>query len=145
MTESAAIALHIADLAPTSGLVPGVGSPERPVFLRWLIFLVAAIYPTFTYGDEPGRFVTGASAESELRRSTDAYRERCWQVVEAAIEPRPFFLGTQFSVLDIYVSVMTRWRPRRSWFAPHCPKLHAVAVTTDNEPRLAGIWARNQS
>src|SRR5215813_350416 len=46
MTESAAIALHIADHAPASNLVPPAGDPSRDAFLRWLVFLVANIYPT---------------------------------------------------------------------------------------------------
>jgi GST-like protein len=145
MTESAAMALHIADFAPASGLVPSVGDPERPAFLRWLVFLVATIYPTFTFGDEPARYVTGEAAERELRQSTDTYRERCWRMVEEAAQARPYFLGERFSVLDVYLSVMSRWRPRRPWFAEHCPKLHSIAKRIDAEPLLAAVWARNQT
>src|SRR5262252_5996469 len=43
MTESAAIALYVADRTP--GLLPPAGDPTRPAALRWLVFLVAAIYP----------------------------------------------------------------------------------------------------
>jgi hypothetical protein len=32
-------------------------APERAKFLRWLVFIVANIYPTFTYADDPSRFV----------------------------------------------------------------------------------------
>lgn len=53
MTESAAIILHLADLAPQAKLAPAADDPLRPHFLRWLVFLVAALYPTFTYGDDP--------------------------------------------------------------------------------------------
>jgi GST-like protein len=38
---------------------------------------------------------------------------------------------------------MTRWRPRRDWFAEQCPKLHAIALACDADPRLAPVWARN--
>jgi len=48
MTESAAMVLYAADLAPSAGLVPGAGEASRPAFLRWLIYLVASVYPTFT-------------------------------------------------------------------------------------------------
>jgi GST-like protein len=49
MTESAAITLHLADVAGSNALVPASGDTFRPRFLRWLVFLVANIYPTFTY------------------------------------------------------------------------------------------------
>jgi GST-like protein len=38
---------------------------------------------------------------------------------------------------------MSHWRPRRAWFAEHCPKLHEVALRVDGDPRVAGVWARN--
>jgi glutathione S-transferase len=64
MTESAAIILHLADEAPHAGLAPAAQDATRPMFLRWLAFIVAAIYPTFTYGDEPARW-TGDGRASQ--------------------------------------------------------------------------------
>lgn len=142
MTESAAIILHISDRAPQAGLVPAADDPLRPVFLRWLLFLVAAIYPTFTYGDDPGRWVRQEAA-NDLRASTDAHREKLWRHIETQIAAPPWWLGERFSALDIYVSVMSRWRPRRGWFAEHCPKLHGIARQVDGLPGIARTWARN--
>jgi GST-like protein len=144
MTESAAMVLHVADVAPAAGLAPPPGDPSRPAFLRWLVFLVASVYPNFTYGDEPSRHVAGEAAAAELRASTDAFAQRCWTQVEAAAAPGgAWLLGDRFSALDLYVSVMSRWRPRRAWFAERCPRLHAVALRVDADPRLARAWARN--
>src|SRR3954471_21721690 len=53
MTESGAITLHLADVAPDSGLAPPPDHPDRPAFLRRLVFIVAALYPTWAYGDDP--------------------------------------------------------------------------------------------
>ena len=52
------------------------------------------------------------------------------------------FLGPRFSALDIYIAVMTRWRPRHGWFEAECPRLYAVALRADGEPCLAGVWRR---
>lgn len=143
MTESAAIVLHAAEETPASRLAPTPGSPARAGFLRWLEYLVASIYPTFTFGDEPGRWVPGDEAAAALRRRTDEYRQFLWQVMEAGIGPGPWVLGADFSALDIYVSVMTRWRPRRDWFKEACPRLHGIAAAVDRMPSLAPVWARN--
>jgi GST-like protein len=140
LTESAAIVLRAADLAPGSGLAPAASDPERAAFLRWLVFLVAAVYPTFTYGDDPKRWVTTAS--DELRRSTDAHRKVLWQQLEAAAGA-PWFLGERSSALDVFVCVMTRWRPGRAWFAESCPRLLAIAHSMDRRPELASVWAVN--
>jgi GST-like protein len=142
MTESAAITLYLADVAGRDDLVPAAGEAVRPAFLRWLVFLVANVYPTFTYADDPARFVPGEAAQQGFRGNVDAYAQRLWLQVEGAADA-PWFLGQRFSALDIYAAVMTRWRPRRAWFAASCPKLHAIALRTDAEARLAAVWRRN--
>jgi GST-like protein len=142
MTESAAITLHLADVTGSTELVPAPDEPVRPGFLRWLVFLVANIYPTFTYADDPARFVPGEAAQQGFLANVDAYAQRLWQQVEETAGA-PWFLGERLSALDIYVAVMTRWRPRRAWFDQHCPRLHAIALKIEAQPRLATAWQRN--
>jgi GST-like protein len=138
MTESAAIALHLDELVPAAGLLPAPHDPLRRDAVRWLVFLVAAVYPTFTYGDEPEKWV--GDAGPRLGEATGAHRQALWRQVEGAARG-PWFLGARFSVLDIYVAAMTRWRPGRAWFAEHAPKLAAIAAAADDEPRLRALWA----
>jgi GST-like protein len=142
LTESAAITLYLSDLTGRDDLVPPPQAPERAEFLRWLIYLVANIYPTFTYADVPARFVEVEAAQKPFRTALDRYGERLWRNVEAAAKG-PWFLGARFSALDLYLAVMTRWRPKRPWFAEHAPKLHAAAEAADATPRLKEVWARN--
>jgi GST-like protein len=142
MTESAAITLYLAEVACDDELVPVPGDSLRPQFLRWLIFLVANIYPTFTYADVPARFVTGEAAQTAFRDSVDRYAAQLWGLVDAEAKG-PWFLGERFSALDIYIAAMTRWRPRRAWFAQHCTSLHTIAGRADALPRLAAVWQRN--
>ncbi|HEU4530913.1 MAG TPA: glutathione S-transferase family protein [Steroidobacteraceae bacterium] len=143
MTESAAIALYLSEQAPEAGLAPPVGDDSRPQFLRWLIFLVADVYATYYYADKPEKFVNGAQAAGELKASIRAHRENLWRMVERAIEPAPWFLGRQLSALDVFVTVMTRWTPRREWFAANCPKLTSIVRRLDDDARLKPIWQRN--
>lgn len=142
MTESAAITLHLADVAARSDLVPKPGDATRPAFLRWLVFIVANIYPTFTYADDPARFITVEAAREPFRTSVHDYAQRLWAMVEQAAGT-PWFLGERFSALDVYVATMTRWQPRRPWFAANCPRLTAIALKADAETRLRATWARN--
>jgi GST-like protein len=144
MTESAAITLYLSETTGRSDLVPAPGSPDRARFLRWLVFLVANIYPTFTYADDPARFVTGAEAQGAFRQNVDAYGRKLWRIVEGEAG-EPWFLGDHFSALDIYIAAMTHWRPRRQWFAEHCPRLNTIARGADQLPRLTEMWARNHT
>jgi GST-like protein len=142
MSESAAITLLLADIAGNDSLVPAPGASERAAFLRWLVFIVANIYPTFTYADDPARFVSVNAARDPFRAATDAYAQRLWKQTETAARG-PWFLGERFSALDIYVGVMTRWRPKRGWFETETPRLFAIARRADARPELADVWKRN--
>ena len=142
MSESAAITLLLADLTGQDSLVPGPMAKERGRFLRWLVFIVANIYPTFTYADDPSRFVSVNAARDPFRAATDAYAQRLWRQL-ATEAGAPWFLGERMSALDLYLGVMTRWRPKRAWFEDNTPKLAAIAKQADALPRLAAIWARN--
>lgn len=144
LTESAAITLWVGDQRPGTGLVPGAGDPRRVEFLRWLVWLVAAVYPTFTYGDHPERFVHGQEPGQQLLASTSARREQLWRQFEQSVAPAPYLLGAEPSALDLYVAVMTTWRPRLAWFQTHCPKLHAVAAQVARIDALRPVWQRNE-
>ncbi len=142
LTESAAITLWLSEELGSDQLVPDPGAPERAAFLRWLVFLVANIYPCFTFGDDPARFVQAADARDGYREAVDARLRQLWEVVEAAASS-PWFLGDRFSALDLYVAVMTRWRPGQAWFARETPRLSAIATAVEALPELAEPVAAN--
>ncbi len=142
LTESAAITLLLAEQNLENSLAPPVGDAARAAFLRWLIWFVANLYPTFTYADDPARFVDQVDAQPGFLAAVDAYALNLWNQVEGAANG-PWFLGDRFTALDIYIAVMTHWRPRRPWFAAHCPKLYDIAVAADAEPRLGEVWRTN--
>lgn len=142
MSESAAITLLLAEIAGQDTLVPKAGAPERARFLRWLVFIVANIYPTFTYADDPSRFVSVSAARDPFRAATDAYAQRLWRQVNGEAKS-PYFLGDRFSALDLYIGIMTRWRPKRGWFETETPELFAIARTVDQVPQLRPVWTRN--
>ena len=142
MTESAAITLYLAEFTGEETLAPPPGSAERQTFLRWLVYIVANIYPTYTYGDEPSRFVSGTAAQDDFRQHVDDYRERLYSVLEDQSDT-PWFLGERFSAIDVYACVLTHWEPGREWFEKHAPKLVAIADATMQVDALRDCWQRN--
>lgn len=141
MTESAAITLYLPDIARSDLLVPRPDALERASFLRWLVFLVANVYPTFTYADVPTRFVPEAAADPFLA-AVDQHRKTLWRAVEGAVS-EPWFLGARFSALDLYLGTMTRWEPGQAWFATETPRLAAIGARARADDRVAAIFARH--
>ena len=142
LTESAAITLWLAESNDADSLVPRPGDALRAPFLRWLVYLVANVYPTYTYGDDPSRFVAGEEAQRSFRDHVYAYRNKLYSQLET-VAGAPWFLGARFSALDVYVCAMTRWRPGREWFAVNAPQLSAIAARAEQVPQLAECWRRN--
>jgi GST-like protein len=144
MTESAAITLWLADQSKSSELVPESDAQDRAQFLRWLIFITSNIYPTYTYADDPARFVLNKAAQNEFTEAVSQYVKKLYKMLNAEASS-PWFLGERFSAIDIYICTMTHWRPRRQWFAANTSNLVAIADTTKAIPRLSQVWARNFS
>ncbi|WP_435953936.1 glutathione S-transferase family protein [Dryocola sp. BD626] len=140
MTETAAIALMLLDKHPE--LAPPPDTPERQRFYRLLVWLVANVYPTFTYGDDTSRWTQ--SGEEELLASTNRYRERLYLWLETQLGDGPYIFGEKISLLDAYPAVMINWRPRQAWFEKHTPKLYAIAQKVREDERLREVLSRNE-
>ena len=65
----------------------------------------------------------------------------CWAMMDAQVEPGRYTLGDSLTVLDLYVTVVSRFRPRRQRFYAVAPKLAEVVKRVDTDPRLAAFWA----
>jgi GST-like protein len=144
LTESLAILHYIDDQKPDARLIPPRGDASRAAFYRWAVFLVAAVYPTFTYGDDTSKWVADEEGARQLRESTNRHRESLWRQMEAEAGA-PWFLGDERSALDLYIAPMTYWRPGRKWFAANAPKLFAIAERTAATPKVAAILKKHFS
>jgi GST-like protein len=143
LSQSAAIVLHLNDVAPNANLIPPAQSPKRLKFYHWFQYINAAIYPTFTFGDFPERWVPEEASE-KLVNSTNDYRKQLWLEVEKVCEA-PYFLGSEFSAVDLYIAVMLAWRPREDWFKEHTPKLFAVCEKIRNTSPFREVFERNKA
>jgi GST-like protein len=142
MTESTAILIYLADSHPDSGLGPGLDSPMRPRFLRWMSFISAQIYALYWIRDDITRLAADKAHEGVLRERTAARIDFCWRIMETQVQPSgDFMLGDDVSVLDLYLAVVSRWGPRRRAFYEAAPHLGEVARRVDADPRLASLWA----
>jgi len=142
MTESAAILIHLAERHPEANLAPDAASPLRPRFLRWMSFISAQIYALYWIRDQPDRLAADKAHEPVLLERTATRIRQAWATMDDGIAPAGrFLLGDEISVLDLYVTVVSRWGPRRRAFYAAAPGLAAIVRAVDAEPRLAAFWA----
>ncbi|POT55292.1 glutathione S-transferase [Citrobacter amalonaticus] len=139
MTETAAIALMILDRRPD--LAPPVGRPERHTFQRLLIWLVANVYPTFTFADYPERWVPGAP--EQLQKNCLEYRKSLYIWLNDQLSAEPYAFGEQLTLLDCYLCVMRTWGPRHDWFQENTPNISAIADAVCQIPQLRTVLKNN--
>ena len=143
MTESAAILIDLADRHPAAASRARAQRPPPPAIpaldgLRFLRHLLAAL-------DQTRRRAASARPPESRNAVVDAVHERiafCWQNMDAQIAPGRYLLGDELTVLDLYVTVVSRFGPWRKRFYAAAPKMTPVVKRVDAEPRLAEFWAR---
>ena len=140
MTESAAMLIHLVDTYGKLG--PAPGDPMRAQFLRWMVFIPASIYAMYWLRDVPSRLAQGKEAEAVLLERTADRIADCWGIMDEQVSPGRYILGDELTVLDLYVTVLSRWRPQRRRFYEMAPKLAEVVRRVDADPRLADFWPR---
>jgi GST-like protein len=142
MTESAAILIYLADANLQSHLAPEPLDPLRRQFLRWMVYVSSAIYSLHWIKPDVRRI----GAPIELREPVvQAVHDRiafCWHNMDAQITPSKYLLGDELTVLDLYVTVVSRFGPGRTKFYEAAPGMAPVVRRVDAEPRLKDFWAR---
>ena len=140
MTESAAILIYLADRYASAGLAPTPADPRRAQYLRWMVYVSSAIYSLHWIKPDVRRIGAPESARDAV---VDAVHERiafCWRNMDGQLSPGRYLLGDELSVLDLYVTVVSRFGPWRDRFYEVAPRMTPVVRRVDEEPRLTAFW-----
>ena len=123
-------------------VVAGAGSGKTATMVDRVVWLVANVYPTFTYADYPERWAPAAA--EQLVENCRQYRNNLYLWFEQQLAARPWALGASVTLLDCYIAAMYRWGPRQAWFDDHAPKFAAIARAVCQRPELAVALRRNK-
>ena len=122
ITETAAIAIYLADLFPAAHLAPDIGDPARGTYLRWMIFYQAAVEPAAT--DHYLKHAPG----SPSMMGYGTY-DATVAALAGALAKGPYILGERFSAADVVAGSGVRWMlmfkllPQRPEFTRYADRL----------------------
>lgn len=143
MTESAAIMIHLADIHPAARMAPAIDAPERPKYLRWMLFLAAQVYPSDLRFFYPQRYTADASGAAAIREKAGEMMMAEFAIYAGALGDGPFLLGSRMSAVDIYAAMLCTWAPDMGQlFAAH-PQLGRMYEAVVAVPEVKAVWARN--
>ena len=109
ITESAAVVLHVGDRFPESGLNPPVGTPERSLVYRRLIFLTNTLQATLMRWFYPERYTTDPAGAQALRARAAEEVRVIYDQLERDLEGREWIVGDSRTGADLYLFMLTRW------------------------------------
>lgn len=143
VSESGAMMIAIAEAHPESGMAPALGTPARPAFLRWMVYLAANVYPAVRRIYYSGDVVENEAVHDEVRRLAMVELQRDWTVMESSLTPAPYLLGAAPTALDLYAAMLSRWAIDQDWFRKACPKLAGARDRIEADPKVAAVWREN--
>ncbi|MFN3349256.1 glutathione transferase GstA [Pseudorhodoplanes sp.] len=119
LTEGAAIIQYLADIRPEAKLAPAAGTMQRARLQEQLVFIASELHNAFTplFNDKAAEAEKSAAPQRIARRFDD---------IEAVLtDRRPYLLGENFSVADIYLFVVASWTKPAGIGLDKWPHLHA--------------------
>jgi glutathione S-transferase len=143
LTESAAIVLHIAESHPEAGLLPAVGSRERAALYRWLFFAASNLYEGILRIYYSDRYTSEPTQADAVQAAARIYVDDMWGQLADAIGEGPFLLGQNYSVIDPYLLMLSRWHENPdALFAVH-PKLQRLCAAVRERPAVERVWVQH--
>jgi len=117
LTEGAAIIQYVADLRREAHLAPPPGTLERARLQEQLIFIAAELHKAYAPLFSP------AASEEAKAAARDNVARRLDLVERQFSDGRPYLLGQQLSVADIYLFVVAGWAEKMGVGLERRPKL----------------------
>lgn len=143
MTESAAMMIHLADGHPEAGLAPAPGTAARAQYLRWMIYLAAAAYPTDLRLYYPDRYSTDPAHAPAVKAKAVIDLNRDFDVLANGMGDGPFILGKAMSAVDIYAAMLVSWSDDMLALCVRHPKLQSLYAAVVQHPAIRKVWDRN--
>lgn len=118
--ETAAICQYLSDKHPEAKLSPPINTRERGRYYQWLTFLTNTVQVGFADWFRPERTFADFERQEALKARAEETLAGDFQVLNDGIGSGAFVIGSQFTLCDIYLTMLVRWsrflaRPAWQW------------------------------
>jgi len=134
VTESAAIALYLADRYALGRLAPKLDDPRRGTYLRWTLFAPSVV--------EPGLMAKAAGWTYKEGQAGWGSYDAMLTAMQAALADREYLLGDEFSMADVVFGGLVRFMLQFKMLEP-LPVFNAYSERLAARPALKKAEARN--
>jgi len=143
-TESVALLMHLADLKPSKGFAPPMGSPERARYYQWLLYLASMVQPMFRNWYYPAEAAGDANVDV-VKDSAHKRIDACWHTIDDHLAKNgPWLLGDRISAADFHLTMLMRWSRNLPRQATEWPNLARMATAMKARPSFKRLYEEEQ-
>lgn len=143
LTETGAMLLAVADAAPTSGLMPPLGTSARAVAYRWLFWAATALYETDLRYYYPERYTTDPAGADAVQEAAHNRLDELFAMADRMLGEGPLVPGADAWALDLYLLMLTVWHPEKLAVLDRWPALAELVGKARRRPCVQRIWAQH--
>lgn len=146
--ETAAILLHLVDTHPAAALAPPLATSERAHFYKWLMWLSNTLHATLMLYFYPERWASPdhVHGATTVKARAEARVGQLLELLdqELARHGQPWLLGAQYSALDPYLLMLSRWTRSHGHPARAYPHLGPYLQRVLARPAVQRAYASEQ-
>lgn len=140
LNQNAAIHTHIADLAPSKGLLPKQGSFERAQALNWLSFVSSDLHKSFSAFFSLPAISSEKPIQSAVRQWALKNVDACFKTLDAHLAGKKYIMGDTFTVVDAYCFVVSNWSKWLQVPMNDYPNVNAYLARVFERPAIQKVY-----
>ncbi len=107
--ESPAICIHLCEQHPEHGLIPPLGSKQRPLFFQWLAYLNNTLQAELMVRYYPHLHATDENGIPAIIAAQDERIAEALSVINDLLSDREYMLGSQITACDFFLFMLAEW------------------------------------
>lgn len=138
--ECAALLMLLAERHAEARLAPALGTPQRAIWLQWIAHFANTLQPAFRQWFYAQDFAA-AEHEKESKEFARMRIEAVWNRLDAHLTAHgPYLLGDEFSIADLYATMLMRWSRNMPKTAMAWPALAVLARRVKARPSWKQLY-----
>lgn len=143
-TQCAGITTYLADKNPQLNMTPGLTSPLRGHYNKWMYFLNSTIHETYLRIYYPNKFAETEQGAAEVLSTAKTYLAKSFAVVDSWLDKGTFCLGDQLQACDLYLVTLITWHEDKEGLMVQYPKLKALYQATLNNKVVRAVFEEHE-
>ena len=136
LSETPALLLYVAQLAPTKNLAPLDNPFQLAKFQAFNSYLCATAHVNHAHGRRGARWADEASSHADMLRKVPQTMGESAALIEREMLAGPWVLGAQYSLADGYLYTIARWLKGDEVDVTKFPKLAAHMAAMEVRPAV---------